>query len=289
MNLFDRLVQQALQARPGLSALQAVVEKELLHHDILREMSEAGLLSNLTFIGGTCLRACYGSERLSEDLDFTGGEDFTRDRMADLGPVLESRIGERYGLPVSVSEPRRERVGNVDTWKFSLITRPEGRHLPAQRIHVDVCALPSFDRRPMMLRNLQGVDLGTSGLILQAESREEILADKVIALALRPNRVKHRDLWDIAWLKREGVTLPIEILPRKIQAHGSPADTFLATLATRVSELRKGERIRDDFVGEMRRFLPPNLARQTIEAPPFWDYLIDTVSAECASVLQALG
>jgi predicted nucleotidyltransferase component of viral defense system len=49
------------------------VEKELLHHDILREMSMAGLLKNLTFIGGTCLRACYGSSRLSEDLDFTGG------------------------------------------------------------------------------------------------------------------------------------------------------------------------------------------------------------------------
>ena len=76
----------------------------------------------------------------------------------------------------------------MDTWKFSLVTRPDGRRLPAQRIHVDVCALPSFDRRPMMLRNLQGVDLGTSGLILRAESREEILADKLIALALRPNR-----------------------------------------------------------------------------------------------------
>jgi predicted nucleotidyltransferase component of viral defense system len=49
----------------------------------------------------------------------------------------------------------------------------------------------------MMLRNLYGVDLGTSGLILQAQSREEILADKVVALAWRENRIKNRDLWDI--------------------------------------------------------------------------------------------
>ncbi|MBV5305324.1 MAG: hypothetical protein J0652_01385, partial [Desulfobulbaceae bacterium] len=34
---------------------------ELLQHDIIREMSIAGLLETLTFIGGTCLRACYGS------------------------------------------------------------------------------------------------------------------------------------------------------------------------------------------------------------------------------------
>ena len=44
MSLFDRLVSQALAARPELTAVKAVVEKELLHHDILREMSGAGLL-----------------------------------------------------------------------------------------------------------------------------------------------------------------------------------------------------------------------------------------------------
>jgi hypothetical protein len=38
--------------------------------------SESGLLTGLTFIGGTCLRACYGSARLSKDLDFIGGHGF---------------------------------------------------------------------------------------------------------------------------------------------------------------------------------------------------------------------
>ncbi|MGD0259512.1 MAG: hypothetical protein ABSD29_06775 [Verrucomicrobiota bacterium] len=52
MSLFDRLVWQAMQAKPELTAVKAVVEKELLHHDILREMSAAGLLAGLTFIGG---------------------------------------------------------------------------------------------------------------------------------------------------------------------------------------------------------------------------------------------
>ena len=57
----------------------------------------------------------------------------------------------------------------------------------------------------MMLRNHYGVEMGTSGLILQAQSREEILADKIVALALRPNRIKNRDLWDIVWLKQQGI------------------------------------------------------------------------------------
>jgi predicted nucleotidyltransferase component of viral defense system len=65
MGLFDQLVDEALRTRPDLAILRPVVEKELLHHDILRELGEAGLLAGLTFIGGTCLRACYGSERSS--------------------------------------------------------------------------------------------------------------------------------------------------------------------------------------------------------------------------------
>ena len=38
MSLFDRLVDQALQGQNEPGPLRMVVEKELLHHDILREM-----------------------------------------------------------------------------------------------------------------------------------------------------------------------------------------------------------------------------------------------------------
>lgn len=90
MSLFDRLLDEALKSRADLATLRPVAEKEVLHHDILREMSAAGLLTRLTFIGGTCLRAGYGSVRLSEDLDFTGGGDFQRRDLAALG--ASSRI-----------------------------------------------------------------------------------------------------------------------------------------------------------------------------------------------------
>lgn len=76
LRLFDQLVDEALNSIKDLTSLRPVVEKGLLHHDILREMGGAGLLAELTFMGGTCLRACYRSQRLSEDLDFTGGSGF---------------------------------------------------------------------------------------------------------------------------------------------------------------------------------------------------------------------
>lgn len=195
MSLFDQLVAAAMKNQVDGVPLQPVVEKELLHHDIVREMSSAGLLAGLTFIGGTCLRACYGSNRLSEDLDFTGGTSFKRETLNRLGTVLAERLYAKYGLSVEVSTPTRE-AGAVDTWKVRVITRPEQKGLPSQRINIDICAIPSYDRRPAVLRNHYGVDMGTSGLIIQAESREEILADKLVAFALRPNRLKNRDLWD---------------------------------------------------------------------------------------------
>jgi predicted nucleotidyltransferase component of viral defense system len=121
MSLFDTLVDQALQNKPELSPLRVVVEKELLHHDIMRVLATAGLLSGLTFMGGTCLRACYGSSRLSEDLDFTGGAGFTRETLASMGDVLVQSLKTKYGLDVAVTEPRHD-TGNVDTWKLNALT-----------------------------------------------------------------------------------------------------------------------------------------------------------------------
>lgn len=288
MSLFDQLVDTALRTRADLATLRPVVEKELLHHDILREMSEAGLLAGLTFIGGTCLRACYGSQRLSEDLDFTGGRDFKKEDLAELARVLTDRLQTRYGLPVSVSEPVKT-GGKVSTWKLTLETRPGQRHLPAQRIHLDICAIPSHDPRPMMLRNLYGIDLGTSGLILQAQSREEILADKLIALAFRENRIKNRDLWDIGWLVQQGVELPVNLIPLKIRDHQHSDAEFATALQERTTALKTQPAYRDDFVKEMRRFLPAMAIRDTVEKDPWWSYLTQVIDEQAAKALKAVA
>jgi len=288
MSLFDQLVDEALRSRADLGTLRPVVEKELLHHDILREMGAAGLLAGLTFIGGTCLRACYGSQRLSEDLDFTGGIDFQKSDLSALAHVLTERLQIRYGLPVQVSEPQKTE-GKVTTWKLRIETRPGQRHLPAQRIHVDICAIPSHEPRPMMLRNLYGIELGTSGLILQAQSREEILADKIIALAFRDNRIKNRDLWDIAWLVQQGVMLPTALIPAKIADHQRKPSEFVDQLHQRIGSLKATATTRDDFLAEMRRFLPAATVRDTLAQPAWWNYLTSVIDEQARLALSTAG
>ena len=287
MNLFDKLVEQAMERSDSTVSLQPVIEKELLHHDILREMSHAGLLTGLTFIGGTCLRACYGSPRMSEDLDFTGGADFTHESLSTLGKVLGQRLRTKYGLEVRVSEPLHD-DSTVATWKIRIVTRPDRKSLPLQRINVDICAIPSYDVKPAMLHNYYGVDMGTAGLILQVQSREEILADKYVAFAFR-NRVKNRDLWDILWLQKQGVRLPVSLLPDKVKDHLQQLDGFLAALQKRTQQLKQDERMRKNFIFELRRFLPINLVESTIENPDFWTVVVDNVQQGCDQIILEGG
>ncbi len=288
MNLFDQLVSQAMKSQVELAPLRVVIEKELLHHDILREMSGAGLLDRLTFIGGTCLRTCYGSNRLSEDLDFTGGHDFKCTMLNDLGSVLIRSLYRKYGLHVTVSEPTRE-TGNVDTWKLKVNTRPEQKNLPVQRINVYICAIPSYDSRPVLLRNHYNVDMGTSGLIVRAQSRQEILADKIVALALRPNRIKNRDLWDIGWLKQHNIDVPLDLVAKKIKDHRCNIENFLVLLDDRKQTLLGAPDANSNFIWEMRRFLPPQVVSGTVETEEFWEYLIDLIGVECDHVIHHLA
>lgn len=288
MSLLERLVAQALSDRAALNPLAMVVEKELLHHDVLREMSGTGLLEKLTFMGGTCLRMCYGSNRLSEDLNFTGGAGFSRESLSSLPTLLTEKLRIKYGLIVEVSEPKRE-TGNVDTWKLKMVTRPEQKGMPVQRINIDICAVPSYDKQPMMLRNHYGVDMGTSGLILQVESREEILADKLIALALRSGRIKNRDLWDIVWLKQQGIMAPMELLEKKIVDHRHTVDSFVTLLSNRREILKADDGVRSAFEQEMRRYLPSNVVVETVDNSSFWPYVTNLVTGECDQIMGLLS
>jgi predicted nucleotidyltransferase component of viral defense system len=288
MNLFDQLVTEALKNQRELSTLRTVVEKELLHHDILRILSQNHLLADLTFIGGTALRSCYGGIRLSEDLDFTGGRHFSRDSLSSMSHILIENLNKKYGLRVMVSEPVKD-TKNVDTWKISIETRQQQKHLPTQRIHIDICALPSYEKKPMMLLNPYGVDMGTNGLILQVQSREEIFTDKLVAFAFRPNRIKNRYLWDIIWMHQQGLTPNFALIPLKLRDRQLTAEDFMTRFHQRVGLLSDEDNCLLAFKKEMHRFLPLKKINDSIEQPHFWSFLrglMQTLGAQVKHALQ---
>lgn len=271
MPVFDDLVSQIISQNTEYPVLRTAIEKEILHLDILRCMNSAGFLKNITFIGGTCLRDCYGSPRLSEDLDFTGGFDFSKSDMSELGNVIEHSINEKYAFPVTVTAPTKE-AGDTETWKIKVITRPERPDFPSQKINIVICMIPSRDRRAAMVRNTYGIDFGTDGILLHAESLNEILCDKLIAVALRPNRVKNRDLWDIHWLSQKNVSLKNELLQQKLADRKIEENDFRKKYAERIEEIKNGQR---DFLFEMRRFLMPSAFSNQFTSEMWWEYLLE--------------
>lgn len=182
----------------SLAPLRVAVEKEMLHHDILRVLSGAGLLTNLTFIGGTCLRACNGSRRLSEDLDFTGSADFTRDQLAAMSDIL-------------------------------------------------------------------------------------------VAFALRPNRLKNRDLWDIAWLHQQQIKPALALIKNKLHDHHSQIDTYLQAFAERAASLQSNPEIVKEFRKEMARFLPNTTVKETVNSEKFWEYLSNLLASYHQTLAQTLS
>jgi len=280
MNLFEQTVNAVLSNQtaaklsaallPDYSVIRPAVEKEILHQDILRTLSKGGFLQNLTFFGGTCLRTCYGFSRLSEDLDFTGGFNFKKNDLRDMGDTLKKAIWQKYNLEVTVSNPIKE-TGNTHTWKIKIITSPERSDLPQQQINIDVCLLPSYERQSAMVKNHYGLEAGTSGLIIMAESLSEIFADKIIALAMRPNRVKNRDIWDIYELMRRNINLSANLLKQKLIDRNIDFLYFQKCYNERLVSIKTEQQ---DFWREMRRFLTPLVFTDEVTDKHWWDNLL---------------
>jgi len=183
---------------------------------------------------------------------------------------LKEALEKKYGFNITVSEPSRE-AGRTETWKIRIVTRPERPDFPAQRINIDICMLPSHDRKPAMLQNQYGIEMGTAGMILFAESSGEILADKLIAFAMRPNRVKNRDLWDIVWLRNQAVPVSVNMLKQKLSDRNIRESAFEERYRDRLKDIAAGQR---DFLREMRRFLPPQAFTADFTGALWWEYLL---------------
>jgi predicted nucleotidyltransferase component of viral defense system len=292
---FSDLADRAM-AQSGRSHMRPVVEKELLHYDILFGLDRDGLLDELTFQGGTALRLCYGSQRFSEDLDFAGGRDFSRARVDGIKVSLEGYIGQRYGLEVSVREPAElvndpgYRGLHVDTWQLSIITAPARPDIPRQRIKLEIANVAAYSRIPRSLKlNYDFLPDGYGDTLVLTESLDEIMADKLVSLVNTQRYVRHRDIWDLRWLKQQGAAVNPEWLYNKINDYriddyGARLEEMRGKLPTIVHST--------DFANEMSRFLPDEVQQRTLAKSKFLDFLvieIDGLLAEGWKELQAAG
>lgn len=269
---FNLLVAEMIQ-QGGLNTLRPVVEKELLHYDILFCLSEAGLLQKLTFQGGTSLRLCYNSNRFSEDLDFAGGAEFCSADLAEMKNCIEAYLGARYGLEVTVKEPEELRTEpeysevKVDKWQISVTTSPEQKDMPRQRIKIEVANIPAYTRSVRQLtRNYSALPDGYSDTLINTESLEEVMADKLVSLPATTRYIRYRDIWDLVWLKQQSVKVNAELVSKKLIDYQT--EKFEGKLQARIDSLvdiiSSGK-----FHEEMKRFIPSGVYESSLGKEKF--------------------
>lgn len=288
---FAQLVNKAMQ-NEHVAHMRAVIEKELLHYDILFALEKGGFLDKLTFQGGTSLRLCYGGNRFSEDLDFAGGVDFSSTMLTDMKSCIEKYIGERYGLEVNVKEPKELREDpkyaelSIDKWQIAVVTSPERKELPKQKIKVEVANIPAYTKEPLPLKaNYDFLPDGYSDTLILTETLDEVMADKIISLPATTKYVRHRDIWDLAWLLQQGAKLNMELVNNKVADYKlEQYDELLANLLERIPELVTSEA----FIEEMRRFLPTDVFDRTLALEKFQIYLKNTLLKLFKNVQDAL-
>ncbi len=284
---FSALVNKAM-AVSGHGQMRPVIEKELLHYDILFSLDREGLLDLLTFQGGTCLRLCYGASRFSENLDFVGGRDFDSRRLMTMKDCLEHYIGRRYELDVRVQEPRELKNEpeyaklNIDKWRISVTTAPGQRHLPMQRIKIEVANIPAYSHVPRSLRtNYDFLPDGYGDTLVMSETLDEIMADKLVSLVNTRHYVRHRDIWDLRWLKHKGALIRYDWVQNKIKDYRiTDFESRLEKLWRDLPDIVHG----DGFLAEMARFLPMDIQERTFRKEKFRDFLVCEIKDMLANI-----
>jgi len=288
---FEKLVARAM-AEPGRQAMRPVIEKELLHFDILFALDREGLLDDLTFQGGTSLRLCYGAPRFSEDLDFAGGRDFQSENVTAIKACIETYVSQRYHLEVTVKPPTELRHEpayaeiKVDKWQVAVVTSPSRPDLPKQRIKLEIANIPAHTRQPRSLQvHYPFLPDGYSDLLVICESLDEILADKLVSLVNTSKYVRHRDIWDLQWLKQQGAAPNIALVKQKLQDYRVEDYAGKAkAMIERLPEIIGG----DAFMREMTRFLPADTLERTLHKAKFTEFLCRELSETLHGVMLAI-
>ncbi|MEF2509014.1 nucleotidyl transferase AbiEii/AbiGii toxin family protein [Vibrio mimicus] len=284
--MLKQQIRQIVQSNPDYAAVTPVIEKEILHHDIMDVLIKQGVMQRLTFIGGTSLRMCYNSSRLSEDLDFNGGHDFKPSEFEGLDFEIQTYIQNKYETEVWVNKPSGEQQGDTVSWKISIIKEANRPDLPRQKMHIDVCAIPSFDIEKRPLINHYDIVVPTEGILVPVQSLQETLADKLIALAYRARRIKPRDIWDIVWIKQRGIDISKALVEKKLTARDKQTDNFRQALSTALTKLMSEDEVRNDFNMEMSRFIPKQIKERTLDNPEYWAYVQGEINAIASELLH---
>lgn len=252
-----------------------MVFREEVQKVVLTALAMRGSFTAMVFHGGTALRLFHGNPRFSEDIDLVLDQSVMSSIMKDLQQTHVK--DDAFGNILKPALPGiRQSVWNtfpfikdveIRTQKNDRLLQRYVLHIRSDnleqnlRTHIELAAIPSYRNQPRIL-NVPPVNPA-----IRVEDVDEILADKVCALALRPY-LKGRDLWDIHFLVHDHhVMVDWDLVMTKVRDYlkgvSDSRDVFeyREVLAQGLKDVF--ERIGKDgsviLKNEMERFLPSHV------------------------------
>lgn len=194
-------------------------------HEVMQQVALAGLyrggfFNKAAFYGGTCLRIFYGTERFSEDMDFSL---LKTDESFNLKDYFDAVVSEfkALGREVVISKKEKKFKSTIesaflkdDTSIYDLQFRTE-RNIKI-KIEVDTDPPLGFSTEPKLL-------LLPFSFMSRCYALPDLYAGKIHALLFRgwKNRVKGRDWYDFEWYVRNNVALNFEHLYQRTNQLGA--------------------------------------------------------------------
>ena len=183
--------------------------REYLQYVMLEIIFDSPLGKRLTFLGGTCLRIAYNSQRFSEDLDFDN-DNLTEDEFSEIKLLMERELTLRgYDVEVVIKGKTAYRC----EVKYLGMLRNEGLSTIREEkllIQIDTQSQDFTGPKEHFILNKFGIISQ-----IPVTPMEVIFSQKCYAILNRP-RNKGRDFYDLVYLISRNVKPNYAYLEQKL-------------------------------------------------------------------------
>jgi hypothetical protein len=195
------LLSNRLAKSGGRRIPETVLERDYCLAWFLVSLSRSSLRDILAFKGGTALKRCYfGDYRFSGDLDFTLTMAVPLEMILASLEKIFADIKMASGMIIRYSREDRKSHQNSHTFYLAYEGPLPGTTVKEVKVDITInerLVLP-LQKRPVLKGYEEYEDLPDDAIV-QAYSLEEIISEKVVALADRA-RNEPRDLYDVWYL-----------------------------------------------------------------------------------------
>lgn len=184
--------------------------RDALQCKILSEIFSADLKKQLVLKGGFAMRALFGSERMTKDIDFEADNSLSLWHLKQsIRHSLERALKMGIVTDAKVTEPKQTET--TLRWKVNGFTH-DGTPI---HVTVEVSRRNNIDPEHLDSRTFDVPDeYGIPAFKIESYDDQAMAGSKVYAL-VSENRVAPRDLFDLDILIRSGVEPPVDFLLRK--------------------------------------------------------------------------